>query len=879
MTLSPGTRIGPYEIIDPLGAGGMGEVYRARDTQLNRDVAIKVLPATFAEDARGVARLRREAQVLASLNHPHIASIYGLEEASGVLALALELVEGEDLAQRLERGAIPVEEAVACARQVVEGLEAAHEQGIVHRDLKPANIKLTKDGTVKILDFGLAKDHEVDAGPAGSDPSQSPTVERFETEAGVILGTAAYMSPEQARGKPVDKRADIWAFGVVLFEMLTGRKLFPGETLSDTLAAVLTREPDWRLLPSSTPPGVRRLLARCLERDPRQRLRDIGDARPDLDDAPEAGLGPAPTHSLRRWLPWGLTTIALLLAGWTLWSRPGLDSTAREVTHLDIVLPPDVEPFLALGGDIAISHDGRTMAMIGRREGRQSLFLRRLDWPEAIEVPGSDGVNLVDFSPDGRSVVFLPSSGSITRASLADQQRKVVTSGADITGALLWSPAGIIFNRGGALWIVSPEGGSKRALTELDAARGEVLHAYPLVLPGERLVLFSSLTTEAREQRIEAVSIDHGARSVIVERASSPVWSPTGHLLFERDGALLAAAYDLREAMLRGAAVPVIPSGVVVRGFSGGLVLKLSPSGTLLYRPAGFLAKRVVSVGRDGAASTLDLPPGDYANPRISPDGQRLLVEISGSAVEALDLARGTRARLTAAATGTSFSTWSADGNRIVVRRFSAPVWAAPGGSGETAPLPGGTVNDFPCSAGPDPDSILVVRIQPETSGDVYLISLSGSFEPKPLIATPAYEGGAQLSPDGRWLLYQSNASGQAEIYVRRYPELDRLWQVSEGGSVQPRWSRSGREIYYRNGRHVLAVSIDTSGAEPALGKPTPLFTDDYDFAAGTSIPNYDVTPEGRFIMTRRVVGGGRYRAVVNWTEELKRILAAGGVP
>ncbi|HEX7624012.1 MAG TPA: protein kinase, partial [Anaeromyxobacteraceae bacterium] len=872
MTLSPGTRLGAYEILSPLGAGGMGEVYRARDTKLNREAAIKVLPVAFAQDTEGVARFRREAQVLASLNHPHIAAIYGLEETSAGLALALELVEGEDLAERLVRGPLPVDEAIACARQIVDGLEAAHEKSIVHRDLKPANVKVTKDGAVKILDFGLAKACGSDAGPAGSDPSQSPTMARHGTEAGVILGTAAYMSPEQARGRPVDKRTDIWAFGVLLFEMLTGARLYPGETVTDTLAAVLTREPDWTKLPPSTPTGVRRLLARCLERDPKRRLRDIGDARPDLEDARvTTGAEPLPMRSLWRALPWALAATAVLLAAWAFWGRrtTSLDTAARGVTQVDIAYPPDVEPLPSTTAGIAISRDGLSVAMIGVRDGVRRVFVRRLDQAEAIEVNGTSGANSVSFSPDGASLAFLPGNGLITRISLADQERKVVTSGADLTGGLLWSPAGILFSRSGALWIVSPEGGAPRALTTLDAGRHEVLHDRPLVLPGERVVLFVSLTPEPGAERIEAVPVDGGLRRVVVERATTPVWSSTGHLLFARDGAVLAEAFDPRTATPSGTAVPVMPPGAVqALAFSSNLGLCLSSSGTLLYLPTGFAANRVVSVARDGAALVLGLPAGQYTNPRISPDGRRLLVESGGNVLEALDLARGTRSQLTGPAFGTLSSTWSADGARVVFRRFNSPYWVKADG-GDATPVPASVVTDFPSSPGPDADSVLVTRIRPETSGDVFLLSISGAFEPKPLIVTPAYDGGAQLSPDGHWLLYQSNTSGQAEIYIRPYPALDRQWQVSEGGGVQARWSRDNREIYYRSGRRIVAVRVGASGGEPAFGKPTPLFADEYDFGQRISIANYDVAADGRFMMLRRVANGGNLRAIVNWSEEL----------
>ena len=880
MALTSGTRIGAYEIVGAVGAGGMGEVYRARDTKLNRDAAIKVLPAAFARDANGVARLRREAQVLASLNHPHIASIHGLEETNGMLALALEFVEGDDLAMRLARGAIPVEEAIAYARQIVDALEAAHEKGIVHRDLKPANIKVTKDGAVKVLDFGLAKACEADA-LVGGDPGQSPTRTRLgTTEVGVVMGTAAYMSPEQARGRPVDKRSDIWAFGVVLFEMLTGRQLFPGETSSDALAAVLTQEIDWTKLPRTTPPGVRRLLTRCLERDPKKRLRDIGDARPDLDESVGVTIPGAsvPKRPLLRALPWALAAAAVLLAAWAVWGRTGLATPLPDVTELDLAFPPDAEPLTPTTAGLAISPDGRSVLMIGIKDGIRTLFIRRIDRVEATEVPGTSTVNGAAFSPDAGSIAFIPGSGSIVRVSLADQQRKTLTSGADLAGGLVWSPAGIVFNRDGALWVVSPEGGSPRALTTLDAARREILHDHPLVLPGERLVLFASLTSQSDTERIEVVPIDGGQRSVVIERAMSPVWSPTGHLLFARDGAVLAVPFDARTATVQGPAVRIIAAGALSALASGDLGFRLSATGTMLQMPVGFTHKRVVSVARDGAALTLDLPLGRYVNPRISPNGRRLMVETGDNVIEALDLARGTRARLTAAAIGTNFSTWNADGSRVVFRRFNSPFWVAADGSGDSGPVPGATVNDFPSAPGPDPDSMFMVRVRPETSGDVFLLSMGGTFEPKALIASPAYEGGAQLSPDRQWLLYQSNVSGQAEIYVRRYPALDRHWQVSEGGGVQARWSRDSREIFYRSGRRIIAVPVNGSGAEPVFGKPVPLFPDEYDFGRGVSIANYDVTPDGRFIMLRRGPHGGRLRAVVNWTEELKQILASGGV-
>jgi eukaryotic-like serine/threonine-protein kinase len=879
MALTRGTKLGPYEIRSPLGAGGMGEVYRAADSKLGRDVALKVILQEFAQDTQLMARFQREAQVLASFNHPNIASIYGLEDSGGVRALVMELVEGPTLADRIKEGAIPLEEALPIARQIAEALEYAHEHGIVHRDLKPANIKVTRDGKVKVLDFGLAKALQDDAVPR--DISNSPTMTSEATKAGIILGTAAYMSPEQAKGKPVDRRSDIWSYGVVLFEMLTGRQMYAGETATDVMAAVVRAEPDWSMLPKNLPPRVRELLQRCLVKDDKRRLRDIGDARLALEDAmnaaPEAGSTSSP-NPLWRALPWAIAAVAIALAAWTFSHRTRSDTASGGVMHLEIAYPPNVEPISGLQGGFAVSPDGQSVAMIGVRNGVRRLYIRRLDRPEAAEISDTANVNAAYFSPDSKSVALALGSGLITRMSLADQQRAVLAQGADLASRVAWVSTDIVYNRGGALWIVPAKGDVPRQLTVLDAARREVLHSDPAVLPGGRVVLFSSLTTDAGTERIEAVSIDGQKRAVVIEHAVTPVWSPTGHLLFGRDGAVWAVPFDENTATASGAAVPVIPAGVVCTVRSGSLGFQLSSIGDLVSLPPDFDSKRVVSVGRDGSQLALDLPPDRYGNPRISPDGRRLLVESQGSVIETLDLLRGTQAKLTAPALGTSFASWTADGEGVVFRRFNVPFWTAADGSGKAGPVPAGLINDYPSSPGPDPDTILDVRIQPETSGDIFLLSLSGKFQPKPLLATPAYEGGPELSPDRHWMLYQSNESGQPEIYVRRYPAMDRQWQVSEGGGVQARWSSTGREIYYRGGQSMMAVAVNSSGSEPTFGKPAALFADEYDLGQALSIPNYDVTRDGRFIMLRRGSHGSSLRVVIHWTEELKQILAAGGV-
>jgi Tol biopolymer transport system component len=892
-----GRRVGPYEITAKLGAGGMGEVYRATDTKLKREVAIKVLPSAFTADPERLARFEREAQLLAQLHHPNIASIFGLEECGGVRALVMELVEGPTLAERLEAGPLPWGECLSLAVQLARALEAAHEKGIVHRDLKPQNIKVSAEGQIKVLDFGLAKaldpavGSSAAAGFAGSPAAMdSPTLTAVHgTELGVILGTAAYMAPEQARGKAVDKRADIWAFGVVFYEMLVGRRLFDGDSVADTLARVLEREIDFAALPPFVPSSIRSLLRRCLERNPKNRLRDIGDARLVIEEAmaapaeSAASFAAAPPRALTRWMraaPWALAAAALALAGWAIASRSAgrRSSEAPQLTRLEISLPSGVEAASGIAGGFAIAPDGRSIAMIGVRDGQRRLYVRRLDRPAATEITASSGVNSAAFSPDGSAVAFVPGSAEVTRLTLADQQRTVVVSGADLSSTIGWGQSGIYFHRNGALWMVPAQGGEPRQLVELDAARGEVQHSDPLEIPGTGSVIFTSMSSTADSGRIESVALAGGARSVIIERGSTPVWSPTGHLLFERDGMVWAAAFDPAKGAVAGDPTPVMKSGEVGALRFGGLGFRLSANGTLVYMPPDFAESRIASVSRDGVERALELPTGPYASPRISPDGKRLVVERSSSTIEVLELARGMRTQLTTAAFGSSFPIWTADGRRVVCRRFNLPHWIAADASGRSDRIPGCAINDYPTAPGPDPDSVLTVRIQAGTGGDLMLVSISGSFPPKTLLATPAYEGGPQLSPDRKWLVYQSNATGKPEIFIRRYPALDRAWQVSEGGGVQTRWSMDGREIYYRSGQRMMAATFDGAGAEPLLGRPKDLFADEYDFGQGLSIPNYDVTPDGRFLVLRRTPSGGRFHVVLGWAAELERLVASGGV-
>ncbi len=554
MALSPGTRLGAYEIVSSIGAGGMGEVYRGRDTKLDRDVAIKVLPDTFAADPERLARFQREAKTLASLNHPHIGAIYGLEESAGIKALVLELVEGPTLADRIAQGAIPVDEVLAIAKQIAEALEAAHEQGIIHRDLKPANIKLKSDGTVKVLDFGLAK--VVESSSVHADLSTSPTITSpAMTMSGVILGTAAYMAPEQARGKPVDKRADIWAFGCVLYEMLTGKLPFSGETLTDVIAAIVKNDPDWDALPMATPALVRSVLRRCLQRDPGRRLQHTGDARIEIEEAiAEPAVRPSSVSATQRrvWmgsmLPWVVAALASIgLVSQLRVGRSG--SVASPVVRMDLTMPAGVEVATTASPNMAVSPDGSRIAFFGVTAGVRRLFVRRFDDFQATELRGVGGGNICFFSPDGRTIGFITVERVLKKVSLADGLVTTLVTDADFVaaGGVWGADDRIVFTRAGALWEIPGSGpGSARQLTTLDQGKGERAHAWPALVADGKVVLFTTVTTGSRTaMRIEALVRASGERHVVVDSGSYPMYASSGHLVFYRDNALLAALFDL----------------------------------------------------------------------------------------------------------------------------------------------------------------------------------------------------------------------------------------------------------------------------------------------------------------------------------------------
>jgi Tol biopolymer transport system component len=873
-----GQRLGVYHILDLLGVGGMGEVYRARDTKLGRDVAFKVLPLLFSADPERLARFEREARLLASLNHPHIAAIYGFEETAGVHALVLELVEGPTLAELIQRRPLPIAEAVRISHQIADALEAAHQRGIVHRDLKPQNIKVKPDGEVKVLDFGLAKAAMAAADDDDGSPRSTASIDG--TREGIILGTTSYMSPEQSRGHAVDKRSDIWAFGCVLYEMLTGRPAFAGETISDTLAAVLKQEPDWQALPADTPPGIRSLLRRCLKKDPVDRLHDIADARIEIQEAiaEPAAMTPTgpPRRAAARWMrliPWvvaaGSVAMALLVV--QLGSR-GTGSPAGPVTRLDLDLPAGVELWVYPPG-VVLSPDGTRVAFVGVFRGSRQLYTRRLDQFETVPIRGTENANAVFMSPDGGALGFITADLALKRVSLADGLVTTIEHDAEFSAGAAWGPdERITFVRAGALWQVPASGGPAKQITTIDSGKGELLHAWPSVIAQGRTLLFASITGTRRDaSHIEALSLVTGQRRVIIESGTFPLYLRSGHLVFFRDGALLGAPFDVDRLEVTGPVIRVLEN-LAVGTIMDAPLAALSDAGSLTYAPSDAGTTRLVWVSRQGVEQPITETPRRYQYPRLSPDGRRTAVATAGD-LWIQDIARATFTRLTSEQTvGNAFPIWTADGTRVLFRTSTGMYWIAGDGSGHPQAIAGALSGDIPCSVAPDGDTLAFMRQNARTSRDIYVLSLRGRFGPRPVVSTPAFEGGAQFSPDGHWMAYASDESGQMHVYVRPFPGPDRRWHVSTQGGTQPLWSRNGKEIFYRVGNKMMVVDV-SAGVDLILSQPRQLFEQRYVFQ-NVSLANYDVSPDGqRFVMVRDEAGSGRLNVVLNWTEELKRLV------
>jgi serine/threonine protein kinase/Tol biopolymer transport system component len=881
MALSPGTQVGQYAILSLLGRGGMGEVYRARDQRLDRNVAIKVLPESLATDPERIVRFEREAKTLAALNHPNIAHIHGLEESNGIHALVMELVEGPTLADRIAKGPLPLDEALAIAKQIAEALEAAHEQGIIHRDLKPDNVKVRGDGTVKVLDFGLAKLVAPVATESGATltVTGSPTITSpaMMTGVGVILGTAAYMSPEQAKGRPADRRSDIWAFGCVLYEMLAGTRAFPGTDVSDTVANVLKTEPDWEALPGDTPRPIRRLLRRCLEKDRTRRFADITDARLEIDDAStvpddqrDTSHAPRVRATWRGGVPW-VISIALALAlliGW-LKSR----SAAREhgaMTRVELNVPDGVELFTTAPPAFAISPDGTRVAFQGIHAGVRQLYVRRLDESQAVPMRGPFSIAwCCFFSPDSDAVGFIQSNLTVAKVTLADGLVVPLASDADFSAGATWTRDGrIIFIRHQALWQVPASGGRPQPLLALDREKGEVAHAWPSVIDGTNAILFTSMTGSRRDAHIEALSLATGKRQFVVA-GTVPAYASRGYLVFFRDGALFAVPFDADRLAVTGTPVRVVDDVAVSPRAPFAAV---SRTGTLVYVSTGAAKSRLVWVTRQGLEQPVSDVERDYSVPRLAPDGRRIVVA-AGRQLWIHDTQRATFTRMTLDDTiGALLSAWTPDGTRVVFNTATGLQWVETDGAGRAHTISDTFVNDYPTSVSPDGNILAFSRLSGNMSADIYQLSLHGEPKPQAVVNTPATEGGADFSPDGRWLAYASNDSGQMQVYVRPVAGPDRRWPVSTQGGQAPKWSRSGRELFYRDGEKMMVVSVST-GPELALSSPTLLFEHAYAFGPTQTVANYDVSPDGqRFLMIKHTPGAEHLNLVLNWWDELKRL-------
>ncbi len=909
MPLTPGSRVGPFEILAPLGRGGMGEVFRARDTRLRREVAIKALPDAFARDAERRARFEREARLLGALNHANIATLYGIEEAEGAVYLVLELIEGEGLEQKLAGGALPFDEALGVASQIAAGLEAAHGVGIIHRDLKPPNVKVRPDGTVKVLDFGLARMAD---DPTASDATGAPTVTSGGTGTGIVLGTAAYMSPEQARGRPLDRRTDIFSFGCLLYECLTGERAFKGQTISDTMAAVLTAEPDWTAPGADTPPRLTALLRRCLQKDPARRLRDIGDARLEIEEIRAEGSGaraPAvkregagPSGRLRAPLLYGLAGLlagaVLILAGLRLTGRGG-DTPRGQAVRAVLALPESLQPRFGFQPNLAISPDGSTVVFrSGGEKGFRGFVRKRLAGGEAEAIPGTEGGLAPFFSPDGEWLGFTTIS-ELKKVALSGGEPTRVAELPPVSCGATWMSDGSIAvarTSNNGLWRVSSAGGPFERFVPLDAARGEHALLWPQELPGGRGLLVTIVRGEDFQDMPSAeaavVELPSGKRRVLIERSTFARFVPPGLLVFVRGGAVFAVRLDPRSLRVEGTPVAV-REPFAVGGSAGTASFVVTPDGTLVFVEGGLVPEAVTSVvllDRAGRANVLPLAPGEYDDPTFSPDGQRIVLQKCvgmSCKLHVFDRGRGVLSPL-ATEPGRFFSpVWSPDGREVAFSHLMsedprAAIRAADG-SGTNRPLATTGENaEFPSAISPDGRYLLyTVSYDTDRGGtrrrgtaDIWIVPLDGSGPARPWFESPAREGSAAISPDGRWVAYISNETGRIEVYIRSFPEGGSKLKISQDGGIEPVWSRGGREIIYRNGQQFLAAEF-RPGAEPSAGAPHLLFTARLKSGAGGSDEprDYDVTRAGDEIVAIRPEGAVsrelRLGLVTNWTATL----------
>jgi serine/threonine-protein kinase len=890
MAIEPGQTLSHYRLIEKIGEGGMGVVWKALDTILDREVAIKFLPEKFAADPEPLARFKREAKLLASLNHPHIASIHELAAAGGLRFLVLEFVPGETLAERLIHGPLPVNEALGVILQISEALEAAHASGILHRDLKPANVKITPEGKVKVLDFGLAKSFtEV---TTTADASQSPTITGDLTQAGTLLGTAGYLSPEQARGRDADKRSDIWAFGCCLYEALTGHRAFPGETISDAIGAILHTKPDWTLLPAHTPRSIRTLLRRCVNKDPDGRLHDIADARIEIQEAQtadeadaEVGLSASPGAGWYRLLPWALV-IALAIAltvSWQLRRRPAqqaLGVSARLSINLPAeapLAPAAVMPLSVGRTSLAISPGGEHLVYVAYTEGETRLYLRETGRDEVTPIAGTAGAHSPFFSPDGEWIGYFAN----------DKLKKVsLTGGAPVTlsDATLgfggsWSDDDVIFfstDYYSGISRVPASGGRPEALTELGP--GDLAHFFPHALPEGRGVLFSYSGSG-----LGVFDSRTGETKALSNQGGTALYSSTGHIIYASRGTILAVPFDLERLEFAGPPRMLV-EGVRTERWAVGQ-FALSSNGMIVFAPGrDCTVGSLVWIDRKGVVQPVGAPSGDYQHFRISPDGSKLAlptVGVGGTDIWLYDFSRDNTTRLTFDGRS-SYPLWSPDGDIVFFSSSKTGAlrlyWKRADGSGEAVSLldqdgAGGLYSIFP-----DGDLLLYGHFTPDTKGDLWLLPLEGGkpstkepVQAYPFLKTPQHELFGALSPDGKWIAYTSDETGGWEVYVRAYPGAGSKVRISNQGGEEALWSPDGRELFYRIGSQWFVVEVSL-GERFTAGRPGLLFEGPYINTPGYS---YDVAADGeRFLVVEvpeHTQALTKLAVITNGFEELKR--------
>ena len=834
MGLSPGSRLGTYEVTAALGAGAMGEVWRARDTRLSRDVALKVLPESLSRDPERLQRFEREAQVLASLNHPNIAAIYGVEEAGATTALVLELVEGPTLDERIGAGRLSIDDAASIARQVAEALEYAHEHGVVHRDLQPANVKLTADGRVKVLDFGLAK--AIAADPAGrSDSAVSPTITSLGTIAGVVLGTAAYMAPEQARGTNVDRRADIWAFGVVLWEMLAGKRLFDDATVSDTLAAVLRAPVPWDELPASVPPGIVRLLKRCLDRDPRKRLRDIGEARIALETLgaePQpvaAPVAPAATPPRRSIVPWIALAVTAFAAAAIVMAVTRRDAAPKRVVQFQVPIDPRVNVM----SWPRISPDGRMLSFIARdKGGTAAVWIRRLDSSSAEPLPGTEGTGRNWWSPDSRYVAFF-ANGDLKKVPVAGGPAQLIGNSTGADGA--WGQNGTILFDGRAtdpIRGIPASGGTIAQVTKADTSGAEAGQSWPCFLPDGKHILYLAMPRDRTAKAQVKVATIAGADARTLVQSDSRVEYAAGYLFYVLQGTLVAQAFDMSRLSVTGERIPVAEQ--VGNDINGAANFSVSDDVLVYWRGGSGLDSDLVWLDRTGREIGKIGAPAQYRDIALSPDETSLAYGLAdpragNENLWVRDLKRDVASRLTFDPRNDMWPVWSPDGSRIAfgsdrTGHFAIMTKDARGTVAEQPVYGNDEYEVGPVDWSLDGRWMSVLALPATRRAKIFILPTSGERTPIPYLVEDYIQRGARFSPDGRYVVYVSNESGRAEIYVQTYPASGGKWQISNAGGQDPCWRGDGKEIFYRGlGDDFYAVPV-TIGPGFQPGVPALMF-------------------------------------------------------